>query len=153
MTACSGGSSTPETETPGVEQAQPQESVPEPASDWGDGSLRGIVRLDWGAPAPEGSTLQLTLWKGGDRIQQHDIPATGPGPWAFEFKADDPSSFKPEDLFGIGAMIVVPPDGEAWYMSKPATVQIWKHGEASGPIEVPMVSIDPRVAGEGDPPF
>jgi hypothetical protein len=140
--------STPDTAAP-TEPTTPQ--VEEPTAPWGDGSLRGTVSLKWGAPAPEGSTLQLRLWKGGEIVHQHDLPVSGAGPWEFEFKIDDTSSFADDQLFGLGAALVVPPKSEAWYMGDPPTLQVWKQGAEQALIELAISPIDPRAAGDGPP--
>ena len=147
-------SSSPDTEAPmgPPPAAQPEEEFdPGPTSEWGDGLVRGIVRLKWGAPPPEGASLKFSLWRNGEIAQWHEVPATGPGPWAFEFQADDVESFDAAEMFGIGVMLVVPPDGEAWYMGDPPSIQIWKAGETDKPIELMILPIDPRVAGDGPP--
>ncbi|MFO7561546.1 MAG: hypothetical protein R6X02_02785 [Enhygromyxa sp.] len=119
-------------------------------SPWGDGTLRGSIQLEWGAPLPEGSTIQLRLWKGGEVIHEHDMTAAGAGPWDFEFKADT-SDFTDDQIFGIAATVVVPPDGEAWYMGNPQTVQIWKPGEEQAALDLGISPRDPRAAGDGPP--
>ena len=131
-------------------QQQPEpEFDPGPTSDWGDGKVIGVARLAWGDAPPADSTMRVTFWRNGDRVQDFMVPLTGAGPWAFEFTAQGVESFDPADTFGLGAMIEVPPDSEAWYMGDPPSIQIWKAGEAGGVIELKLIPIDPRVAGEG----
>src|SRR5690606_28335735 len=100
--------STPDTQPPidSTGGSEPESAVQSP---WGDGTLRGSVQLEWGAPLPESSTIQLRLWKGGEVIHEHDMTAAGPGPWDFEFKVDT-SDFADDQIFGIAATVVVPPD-------------------------------------------
>ncbi|HVH99753.1 MAG TPA: hypothetical protein VM869_13620 [Enhygromyxa sp.] len=136
---------------PPVEPAPTTETTPEPAVPWGDGSLRGTVKLEWGAAAPDGSTLQLRLWKGGEVVHQHDLPVSGAGPWPFEFTVPDTSSFAADQMFGLGATLVVPPDGEAWYNGNPPTVQVWKQGELQADLEIGVSPINPKAAGDGPP--
>lgn len=135
---------------PPIESAATTETA-EPAAPWGDGTLRGTVKLEWGAAAPDGSTLQLRLWKGGEVVHQHDLPVSGAGPWPFELKVADTSSFAADQLFGLGATLVVPPNGEAWYMGNPPTVQVWKEGEAQGDVELAVSPINPKAVGDGPP--
>lgn len=131
---------------------QPTAPEPEqPTTPWGDGSLTGSVTLKWGAAAPEGSTLQLRVYKGGDIVHQHDLPVSGAGPWPFEMKVDDTSSFAEDQLFGVGATLVVPPNGEAWYMGDPATVQVWKAGVEQATVDLSISPINPKAAGDGPP--
>jgi hypothetical protein len=140
--------STPDSQPP---TEQPPASQPEPTMAWGDGSLRGTVTLKWGAPAPEGSTLQLRVYKGGEIVHQHDLPVSGAGPWDFEMKVPDTSNFAEDQLFGVGVTIVVPPNGESWYRGDPATVQIWQKGAAQGAVELGISPINPKAVGDGPP--
>lgn len=142
--------STPDSATPTDTTTTPQPEAA-PASPWGDGSLRGTVKLKWGAAAPEGSTLQLRVYKGGEVVHQHDLPVSGAGPWPYELKVPDTSSFADDQLFGVGATLVVPPNGEAWYMGDPATVQIWKAGAEQGEVELAISPINPKAVGDGPP--
>lgn len=139
--------STPDTAAPVDQPVQPTE----PASPWGDGSLHGTVTLKWGAPAPEGSTLQLRVYKGGEVAHQHDLPVSGAGPWPFELKVPDTSSFADDQLYGVGATLVVPPDGAAWYMGDPATVQVWKADTEQGEVALSISPINPKAVGDGPP--
>src|SRR5690606_3992812 len=107
-------------------------------------------QLKWGAPLPDGSTIQLRVWKGGEVIHEHDLTAAGTGPWEFEFKVDDTSSLAADQLFGVAAAVVVP-GGQTWYMGDPRTVQIWKAGEQQGPLDIAISPMDPQAVGDGPP--
>lgn len=137
--------STPDSAAP-VEPATPEQ----PTTPWGDGTLRGTVTLKWGAPAPEGSTLQLRVYKGGEVVHQHDQPASGVGPWPFELNVPDTSSFAVDQMFGLGATLVVP-NGESWYRGDPPSVQVWKQGEAQAEVELAISPINPQAVGDGPP--
>jgi hypothetical protein len=142
------GKSTPDSQPPTETGASQPETAQ--AHPWGDGSLRGTVHLKWGAPAPEGSTIQLRVWKGGEVVHEHDMPAAGPGPWEFEFKVDDTSDFKEDAMYGIAVAVVVP-EGATWYMGDPRTVQIWQPGVEQSALDLPISPMDPRAAGGGPP--
>lgn len=135
---------------PPVEQST-TETAAAPATAWGDGSLRGTVTLKWGAPAPEGSTLQLRVYKGGEVVHEHDLPVSGTGPWEYELKVPDTSGFAADQLFGIGATIVVPPNGETWYRGDPPTVQIWKSDVEQASVEIAISPMNPAAVGDGPP--
>lgn len=136
---------------PPIEQAKAAPETAQAAPAWGDGSLRGTVTLKWGAPAPEGSTLQVRVYKGGEIVHQHDLSASGSGPWDFELEVPDTSGFADDQLFGVGATIVVPPKGESWYRGDPLTVQIWKSDIEQGPVDITISPINPAAVGDGPP--
>jgi hypothetical protein len=146
MLAVACDKATPDTQPPTTTE---QPTAQTKSGVWGDGTVRGTVTLKWGAPATEGSTLQLRVYRGGDIVHQHDMPVSGAGPWDFEFKVDDTSSFAEGQMFGVGATIVAP-NGESWYRGDPLSVPIWQaEGQASAAITISP--INSAAAGDGPP--
>lgn len=151
LTAC--GGATPEPEP----QPQPQPTGPAPSatntdpawerSDWGNGLVTGLVRIDDTAKPPaEGFALKLRIDEvamggGSKEVAKFDKPLTGAAPYAFEMKANNAASVS-TSVFYVNGFIAAP-DGEFWYGAK-APVQVFVKGEQPKPIEIVMIPVDPR---------
>ncbi len=129
--------------------AEEEDDEPPVFSEFGDGVLRGLVRLDRGVQPPEGSKIEIRVMAGkseGSKIvQQHDVPITGPGPWAFEFTVDT-SGFDPSTSVGLGVMLTVPPDGAAWWAS-PKAIPVFQVGQDQQSLDIVISPVDSRADG------
>lgn len=150
LPACdSGGGETVDPEPTPV--AQPAEEQPDPPkSALGNGRVTGLLRAPTNAnPMPAGSKFQVMIRESDANydskvIMQHEVPITGPAPWAFEITLDE-ASFDPTHGYGVSTM-VVDDKGEVWFMSVPKPIKLAEDPDTS--IELSLDPADPRAVSE-----